>query len=170
MLNWQDQKLHDFAESIDSLKNGFLFCERCYNLSDSSLCGICSNPKRNAKLIAVVEKITDLVTMEKTGAFDGIYHVLGGVINTSDGVVADNLRISELVSRIKKMIENNVSNIEVILATSPTTHGDTTALYIEEELRPFGIKITRLARGLSSGSSLEYIDETTLSNALKNRK
>ncbi len=107
--------------------------------------------------------------MEKTGAFNGVYHVLGGVINPANGSLPEKLKIAELVGRVKKL-RKLTPDVEVILATNPNTHGETTALYLEEELRPLKVKITRLARGLASGSSVEYADEITLANALKHRK
>jgi len=169
ILNWPDQKLKDFAASLDELKQGTILCSRCYNLSDTELCQICSNPKRNQTRLAVVERITDLTSMEQTGAFDGVYHVLGGSVNPVDGMVPEKLRINELVQRVKALGPKKKS-LEVILATSHNTHGDTTALYLEEELRPLKVKTTRLARGMAAGSTLEYTDETTLAHALKERR
>lgn len=169
MSEWTKNELEEFAESVGDLKNGAMFCAECFNFADKERCGICSSTRRDKTRIAVVEKITDLESMEKTGAFKGVYHVLGGSINPANGILPEKLTIGALVDRIQNL-KKLTPDIEVILATNPNTHGETTALYLEEELRPLGIKMTRLARGLSSGSSVEYADEITLTNALKHRK
>jgi len=117
----------------------------------------------------VVEKVLDLQAIERTGLFKGLYHVLGGAINPVDGVLPNNLKLAELKARLGRA-NGEAKQVEIILATNPTTYGETTALYIEEMLKPLGITTTRLARGLASGSYLEYIDATTLQNALKNRR
>ncbi|MFH1769362.1 MAG: recombination mediator RecR [Parcubacteria group bacterium] len=170
MLNWQNNDLHDFSKSIKGLKVGRIFCDQCHNLSDADLCEICSNPKRNQARLAVVERITDLASMEKTGAFDGTYHVLGGSINPVNNVLPEKLKIKELTTRVKTLKAEYGKDLEIILATSHNTHGDTTALYLEEELKPLKVNVTRLARGMAAGSTLEYTDETTLAHALKERR
>lgn len=163
MLEWQDDEVRELGDTISSLKEGHVLCERCFNFSENGLCSICLSGKRNARRIAVVERVTDLANMEKAGIYDGVYHVLGGAINPAGGYVPEKLKIRELVGRARDADE-------IILATNPTTYGETTALYIEQELKPLGVLITRLARGLASGTTLEYADESTLANALKNRK
>lgn len=169
MSEWTKKELDEFADSVSDFKNGPMFCAECFNFADNEKCPICASLRRDKTRIAVVERVTDLESMEKTGAFTGTYHVLGGSINPASGSLPEKLKIPELISRIKKLQELT-PEIEVILATNPNTHGETTALYLEEELRPFKIKVTRLARGLASGSSVEYADEITLANALKHRK
>lgn len=183
MLEWPVADLEEFSAMIAGIKSGSTFCKECFNFADlpsttfdsskvvlgEEKCAICASVKRDQTRIAVVEKVTDLESMEKTGAFKGVYHVLGGAINPAGGSLPEKLKITELVGRIKKL-RKLTPDIEVILATNPNTHGETTALYLEEELRPLKIKITRLARGLASGSSVEYADEITLANALKHRK
>ena len=169
MLDWAKSDLEEFSQTVAGLKDGPILCASCFNLTDDEKCSICASHKRDQTRIAVVEKVTDLQSMEKTGAFNGVYHVLGGAINPANGSLPEKLKIAELVSRIKK-IKELTPDVEVILATNPNTYGETTALYLEEELRPLQIKITRLARGLASGSSVEYADEITLANALKHRK
>ena len=183
MLEWPAVDLEEFSAMIADIKNGPTFCKECFNFADSpsttsgnlevvlgkEKCAICASVKRDQTRIAVVEKVTDLESMEKTRAFGGVYHVLGGAINPADGNLPEKLKIAELVSRVKKL-KKLTPDIEVILATNPNTHGETTALYLEEELRPLKVKITRLARGLAAGASLEYADEITISHALKNRK
>ena len=192
MLEWPATDLEEFSAMIADIKNGPTFCKECFNFAEApstfsgqnalrqesnspekvlgkEKCAICASIKRDQTRIAVVEKVTDLESMEKTGAFNGVYHVLGGAINPANGSLPEKLKIAELVSRIKK-IKKLTPDVEVILATNPNTHGETTALYLEEELRPLKVKITRLAGGLAAGASLEYADEITISHALKNRK
>ncbi len=169
VLEWPATDLEEFSAMIADIKNGPTFCKECFNFSEEEKCAICSSIKRDQTRIAVVEKVTDLESMEKTGAFNGVYHVLGGAINPAGGGLPEKLKIAELVSRVKKL-QKLTPDVEVILATNPNTYGETTALYLEEELRPLEVKITRLARGLASGSSVEYADEITLANALKHRK
>lgn len=168
MLTWNNQQLQDFGSAIHELKTGTTFCSECFNVSDADVCSICSNLKRDHSRIAVVEHLTDLLAIEKTGVFNGTYHVLGGSINPAYGGLPNQLKIPELISRIQKL-QNDVPNLEVILATNPNTYGETTALYLEEELRPLNLTVTRLARGLAAGSSVEYADAITLANALKHR-
>ncbi len=183
MAEWPEGELDEFSQSESMLKDGPIFCEECFNFTDSpsatfdspkvvlgkEKCAICTSVKRDQTRIAVVEKVTDLQSMEKTGAFNGVYHVLGGHINPANGSLPANLKIVELKERIQQL-KKLTSDIEVIIATNPNTYGETTALYLEEELRPLNVKTTRLARGLAAGASLEYADEITISHALKNRK
>jgi len=169
ILEWSATDLEEFSSLISNVKKDITFCKECFNLAEGEKCSICSSVKRDKTRIAVVEKITDLESMEKTGAFNGVYHVLGGAINPVEGSLPEKLKIVELIERIKRL-QKLTPDIEVILATNPNTAGETTALYLEEELRPLKVKITRLARGLAAGSSVEYADEITLANALKHRK
>jgi len=169
LLNWPPEELHNFAQSITDLAAGVRLCEQCFNLSENTKCHICSSPQRDQHKICVVEKVLDLQAIERTGLFKGLYHVLGGAINPVDGVLPNNLKLAELKARLGRA-NGEAKQVEIILATNPTTYGETTALYIEEMLKPLGITTTRLARGLASGSYLEYIDATTLQNALKNRR
>lgn len=167
-LLYQDQKeLEQLADSMKNLKKNTRLCQRCFNVADkdNSLCPICLDKKRDQSLVCLVENILDVLPIERTKQYHGTYHILGGLICPADGLGPDNLRIKELVQRIKK---DDVK--EVILALNPTTEGDTTALYLERVLKPCHIAITRLGRGLSVGSDLEYIDESTLSSALRNRR
>ena len=169
MLDWAKSDLEEFSQTVAGLKDGPILCASCFNLTDDEKCSICASHKRDQTRIAVVEKITDLQSMEKTGAFNGVYHVLGGSINPANGNLPQYLKIGELKERIQQL-KTLTPDIEVIIATNPNTYGETTAMYLEEELKPLNIKITRLARGLNAGSSVEYADEITLSHALKNRK
>ena len=157
------EKLHDFAKTLDELKTNLKYCQQCFNISEGELCSICADKSRDQKAICVVEEPLDIFAIEKTKKFNGLYHVLGGVLEP----VANNntLRISELEKRVR---DTGVS--EVILAMNPTTEGDATALYVARDLKDFNIQVTRLARGLSTGGDIEYADELTLGSAILNRK
>lgn len=165
MLDWSKEDIEAFSGHIASLASGPTLCQQCFNFADDTLCEICKNPKRTSSKIAVVEKVTDLASMEKAGVYDGLYHVLGGAINPANGILPEKLKVRELIQRLKLSPAQ-----EIILATNPNTYGETTALYLEQELRPLNIKITRLGRGLAAGTSVEYADELTLASALKHRK
>jgi recombination protein RecR len=155
-------KLTEFAENILSIQQ-LGFCRQCFNIAEHDLCEICQDTKRNPKIICVVEEPLDIISIEKTHTFKGLYHVLGGVISLSREIMP--LKINELIKRItQESIE------EIIIATNPTTEGDTTALYLKNQIKNLPVKITRLARGLSTGGDIEYADEITLSSALSNRK
>lgn len=156
------EKIRDFAENLLEIKN-MRICHRCYNIAEGELCEYCKDKQRDQHSICVVEEPLDIISLERTKAYQGLYHVLGGVIQVGDA--GTDLKIPELISRIEK---EEIK--EVILATNPTTEGDATALYLKRKLQPLGIKITRLGRGLSTGADLEYADELTLSEALTNRK
>lgn len=162
LFKQEKEKLQDFSENLLSIQK-LGFCRRCFNIAESELCEICQDTKRNLKIICVVEEPLDIISIEKTRAFQGIYHVLGGVISLSREVMP--LTIDELVKRIsQEKIE------EIIIATNPTTEGDATALYLKNQIKGLPVKITRLGRGLSTGGDIEYADEITLSSALSNRK
>lgn len=154
-------QLEDFAENLTAIKN-LRICKRCHNIAEEEHCSICNDARRDKKTLCVVEEPLDILSIERTGAYRGLYHVLGGVVSGTD---SQELTISHLLGRIG---QEDIA--EVILATNPTTEGDATALYLRQKLRPLGVKITRLGRGLSTGADLEYADEITLSEALTNRK
>ncbi|EKE21259.1 MAG: recombination protein RecR [uncultured bacterium] len=156
------EKLLEFAENLTQLKD-LRHCEKCFNISQEDLCGICSNQHRNASTICVVEDSLDIISIERTNLYKGLYHVLGGSLDTS--TENNELKIPELLARIKKEKPE-----EIIIATNPTTEGDLTSLYLKRKLQDFNIKITRLGRGLSTGGDIEYADEITLSSALTNRE
>lgn len=157
------EKIKDFAENLLEIKN-MRVCKQCFNIAESELCEYCKDSKRDQNSICVVEEPLDIISLERTKAYQGLYHVLGGVLQVGDNSGTD-LKITELLHRIKKE-----KITEVILATNPTTEGDATALYLKHKLEPLNIKVTRLGRGLSTGADLEYADEITLSEALTNRK
>lgn len=169
LTEWPKSEILNLASAVGDVSKGPIFCKQCFNFTDDELCRICANNKRDQTKIAVVEKITDLESIEKAGIYHGVFHVLGGAINPVEGILPEKLKIRELAERVQKLLKLT-SDIELIIATNPNAEGEITARYISEEFAPYGIEITRLARGLSAGSTLEYADETTLSNALKNRK
>ncbi len=167
LMNQDKNELDELALSIKEIRNENKLCKQCFNLANDDLCIICSDEKRDKNTICVVETILNIPPIEKTKQYNGVYHVLGGLISPGNGISVENIKIKELINRI----ENNRTTInELIFALSPTTEGDTTTLYIEKILKPLKIKTSRLARGLSTGSDLEYIDENTLSSAFRGRK
>jgi len=166
LLRCPDQDINNLAQTIGNLKKKIKFCEQCFNLSEQNLCPICRDPERDKSMICVVEDPLDIVALEKTGEYKGIYHVLHGVISPVDGLGPEQLKIKELISRIK---QNKDKMKEIILATNPSLEGEATAMYLLRQLKPLGIKVTRIARGLPVGGDLEYADEITLTNALKGR-
>lgn len=154
--------LETFAHTLLELKNKVKLCKICFNYSDEETCPICESEKRKKNIICVVEEPTDVIAIEKTNEFNGVYHVLHGVFSPLDGIGANDIKIKELVQRIQDVEE-------VILALNPSIEGETTSQYIAKLLRPFDIKITRIASGVPMGASLEFTDEITLSRALHSR-
>ena len=169
LINQNQEELEKLSESIKNLKKKVHLCSQCFNIAnkENDFCSICSNNQRDKSVICVVETILNIPPIERLKQFTGLYHVLGGLISPGNGLGLENLKIDELIKRIKK---SNPSIKEVIFALNPTTEGDTTFLYIERMIKPLNIKTSRLARGLSFGSNLEYIDENTLSNAFCGRR
>ncbi len=168
LLDKPDSEVEELGYAISNLKRDISVCQQCFNISDDQLCMVCANPSRDRTKILVVEKVTDLDSIEKTSLYKGLYHVLGGAINPLDNILPANLRITDLERRID---ESEGKEMEIILAMNPNTPGETTALYLKNTLsnKP-GITLTRLGRGLASGSHLEYADESTLRHALEYRK
>lgn len=153
------------AHAISEVKDRITFCDRCFNISEGPACGICSDSRRDPTVVCVVEEPRDIVAVEKTGEFKGLYHVLQGAISPIDGIGPDRLRIKELVARLEpEGIE------EVILCTNPNIEGEATALYLARLLKPLGVRVTRIASGLPVGGDLEYADELTLGRALEGRR
>lgn len=167
LINQDQTELNNLSSLIANIKKEINLCKDCFNLTSkgNDLCSVCQDKKRDQKTICLVETVLNIPPLEKTRRYNGLYHVLGGLISPADGIGPENLRIKELTKRVKQSPPQ-----EIIFALSPTTEGDTTALYIEHLLKNMKIKTSRLARGLSVGSDLEYIDENTLSNALLGRK
>ena len=158
-----DADVSYMSEVISLAKSSITFCEICQNLTDSSPCPICSSAKRDNSTICVVEESKDVSAIEKTGQYNGLYHVLHGVISPIDDVSPDDIKIKELLLRLNGDVQ------EVIMATNPTVNGTATAVYIQKLLKPLGVKVTRIAHGIPIGSVLEYADEMTLSKALEGR-
>lgn len=164
MLDLSNDEVKEFTDSIINAKKNLKFCSKCFNISDTEPCNICSNPKRDESTICVVEDVRDVLAMERTHEFNGVYHVLHGSISPMNGVGPDDIKIKELLSRI---MEGNVK--EIILATNPRVEGEATSMYISKLVKPLGVKVTRIARGIPIGGDLEYTDEVTLSKALEGR-
>ena len=161
----QDEKYGiELGEAIINLRNGIRYCNTCHNISETDTCPICSNPSRDASTVCVVESVKDVMSFENTRQFNGLYHVLGGVISPMDGIGPDQLEIESLVERVA-----NGGVKEVILALSATMEGETTNFYIYRRLGTLPVKITQLARGVSVGNEIEYTDEITLGRSLLNR-
>ena len=163
ILNMPKENDDALAKSITDAREKVRYCSECCNLTDSDPCPICSSSKRNKNQIMVVESPRDMAAYERTNDFKGVYHVLHGLISPMDGITPDDIRIRELVKRIKDDTE------EVILATASTIEGDTTAMYIARLLKPLGVKVSRIAKGVPVGGELEYVDQITLAQALKSR-
>ncbi|HOJ65701.1 MAG TPA: recombination mediator RecR [Paludibacteraceae bacterium] len=164
LLKESEEEVENFGNSIIRLRKEIVYCKICHNISDSDICDICSNLSRDKSVVCVVENIKDVITIENTQQFRGLYHVLGGIISPMDGVGPKDLEIDSLVQRVE-----NDGIKEVILALSTTMEGDTTNFYLYRKLEPFHVKITTLARGVSIGDELEYADEITLGRSIQNR-
>lgn len=160
---------HELGESLLHIQDSITLCRECFMIADSVLCGICSNPRRDKQMICVVEHVFDAEAIERSGEYRGVYHVLHGRIAPLDDTTPDDLKVKELVTRVKTY-QSNGSPFEVILATNPSSEGETTAFYIQKLLKPLGVKITRIATGIPMGADLEYADEVTLARALKGRQ
>lgn len=164
LLRQEDEETEQFAEAVRRLKQEVKYCKTCHNISDTDLCPICADPKRDSSLVCVVENIQDVMAIENTQQYHGLYHVLGGVISPMDGLGPSDIEIDSLVSRVA---EGQVK--EVILALSPTMEGDTTNFYIFRKLAGYEVKVSVIARGVSVGNELEYTDEVTLGRSIMNR-
>ncbi len=164
ILSIPRKEAEELARSIVEVKEKVRNCSNCFNISTEEICTICSDERRDKGIICVVEEPKDLVAIERSGSYKGLYHVLGGAISPIDGIGPEELRIAELVARLKKAPVR-----EVIVATNPNAEGEATAIYLSRIIRPLGIKVTRLASGLPVGGDLEYADEVTLGRALLGR-
>jgi len=164
LLKMEDDRLDNFLNSMKDLKTKLFFCSRCFNLSEEKYCEICKSVKRDTSIICVVEEVSDVIAIEKTHEFDGLYHVLGGVLSPLSGITPDSLKIRELLKRFEDEIIK-----EVILALNPDTEGEATSLYLAKLIKPLNIKVTRIARGLPIGGDLEFADEATIGRAMINR-
>lgn len=167
LLNEDEERVRDFAEAMVHLKTGLYRCRHCRNISDTEVCPICASDKRQRGIVCVVENIQDVMAIENTQQYRGLYHVLGGVISPIDGVGVHDLEIASLLRRVETGDPAPVE--EVILALPTTMEGDTTNYYINRQLQPLGVKVTTLARGVAVGDSLEYADEITLGRSITGR-
>ena len=165
ILKMPQAEVEKFAKSIVEARENTFACDICYNLSSSNPCEICSSSSRDKSTICVVAETKDLIAIEKTNEYKGVYHVLQGLISPIDGIGANDIRIKELLQRIA---DNDIT--EIILALSPSVEGEATSLYLNKLIKPFGIKISRIAFGLPVGADLEYADEITLARALEGRR
>ena len=165
LLRQERSAVDSFGNAIMTLKREVKYCKVCHNISDTETCLICANPGRDASTICVVENVRDVMAVEATQQFRGLYHVLGGVISPMDGVGPDDIRIRELMQRLSS---GEVE--EVVLATNPDVEGEATAAYISRLIRPMGVKVTRIAHGVPVGGELEYTDEITLLRAFQGRR
>ena len=164
ILDCSAEETNEFINSIINAKKNLKYCSKCYNISDTDPCPICSNPKRDENTICVVEDVRDIIAIEKTHEYKGVYHVLHGSISPMNGVGPDDIKLKELISRITPDIK------EVIIATNPRVEGEATAMYISKLIKPLGVKTSRIAHGIPIGGDLEYTDEITLSKALEGRR
>ena len=165
ILNASEEETNDFVSSIVNAKKNLKYCSKCYNISDTDPCTICGNPKRDQSQICVVEDVRDIIAMERTHEFKGVYHVLHGSISPMNGIGPDDIKIKELLARL---MDGQVK--EVILATNPRVEGEATAMYLSKLIKPLGITATRIAHGIPVGGDLEYTDEITLTKALEGRR
>lgn len=164
LLRTSREEVINLSQLLTAVKTNVAFCRTCHNFADHEICHICSDENRDRGLICVVEDPKDVIAIEKTGSFAGVYHVLLGTLSALDGIGPDEIQIADLLKRVR---ESKVR--EVILATNPNTEGETTALYLGKVLKPMGVKTTRIARGIPVGSHIEYTDQATLSRSLDGR-
>lgn len=164
LLKSDEQQIQNLIAAIQNLKLKLRFCTRCFNLAEEELCDICKSEKRDKSIICVVEEASDVIAVEKTHEFKGLYHVLGGVLSPLSGVTPDSLHIKELLKRFE-----HEEIREVILALNPDTEGETTSLYLAKLLKPLGMSVTRIARGIPIGGDLEFADDATIGRAILNR-
>jgi recombination protein RecR len=165
ILSMPEEDAKEISRAINEVKEKARFCSKCFNITDSEVCSICSDSSRDRAKLCVVEEPSNIIVIERTGGFKGLYHVLLGALSPIDGMTPERLKIEELVVRMKK---DEIT--EVILATNPNTKGEMTAQYVRERLKPFNVKVSRIAYGLPMGGDIEFADEVTLSKAIEGRR
>jgi recombination protein RecR len=165
ILSMPEEDAKEISRAISEVKEKARFCSKCFNITDSEVCSICSDSSRDRAKLCVVEEPSNIIVIERTGGFKGLYHVLLGALSPIDGMTPERLKIEELVVRMKK---DEIT--EVILATNPNTKGEMTAQYVRERLKPFNVKVSRIAYGLPMGGDIEFADEVTLSKAIEGRR
>ena len=168
LLRQPAENVHHFTEAVDRLRDEVRYCRHCRMIADTDECAICADRTRDHRQICVVESVRDVMSIEATGQYHGVYHVLGGIISPINGVGPSDLTVRELCERLRT--ETDPSSVEVILALSGDVEGETTALYLYRQSAPFGVKVTSLARGLGFGDDLEYADALTLGRSIANRQ
>ncbi len=164
MLDMSEEEINEFVDSIQNAKKKLKYCSKCFNISDTDPCPICGNPKRDQSTICVVEDVRDIMAMERTHEYNGVYHVLHGTISPMNGIGPEDIKIKELLNRIK---DSDIK--EVIIATNPRVEGEATSIYLSKLIKAFNIKVTRIAHGIPVGGDLEYTDEITLMKAMEGR-
>ncbi|HOR02040.1 MAG TPA: recombination mediator RecR [Candidatus Woesebacteria bacterium] len=170
LLNTPKAYVQDLATALVKMKDDIKICRECFSVTEQDICSICKDKQRDIRQICVVERAIDVMAIENMGGYKGIYHVLGGVINPLEHVGPEDLKIDELIERVKNKLNGKNECLEVILATNPTMEGEATALYIKKKLEGLGVKISRIGSGLPIGADLEYADQATLCRALDGRK
>lgn len=165
VLRTPEDEARALAQALTDVKERVILCETCFNITERSPCSLCDNEQRDRTLICVVEQPLDVLVVERTGGYRGLYHVLHGSLNPIEGVGPEQLRVQELLRRVEAG-----GVVEVIMATNPSLEGEATSMYLQRLLQPFGVRVTRLARGLPSGADIEYMDDLTLSRALEGRQ
>ena len=176
LLKQPQENVHHFTSAINNLRDDVRYCRECMMISDNDVCAICSDRTRDRRTICVVESVRDVMSIENTGQYRGVYHVLGGIISPINGIGPSDIRIRELVSRVSDLMspealfESDAREAEVILALSGDVEGETTSFYIYRQIASFGVKVSSLARGLGFGDDLEYADELTLGRSIVNRQ
>ncbi len=168
LLKQPAENVHHFTGAIDALRDNVCYCKRCRMISDDEICSICSDKSRDQRTICVVESVRDVMSIEATGQYHGVYHVLGGIISPIAGVGPSDLTISELTGRVKAL--EDPSSAEIILALSGDVEGETTAFYVYRQIEDTGVRVSTLARGLGFGDDLEYADSLTLGRSITNRQ
>lgn len=169
LLKQPKENVEILSKSLIEIKDKIRYCSICFNFTESDPCPICQSPKRDKSLLCVVEEPNDVIAIEKTNEFNGLFHVLGGSLSPLDGIGPEDLKIKELINRFSSENGNQENIKEVILALNPNVEGEATTIYLSKLLKPFGVKVTRIARGLPIGSDMEFADEATLAKALEGR-
>ena len=165
LLDMNEEETNEFINSIKDAKSKLKYCSTCFNIADTDPCPICANPKRDSSTICVVEDVRDIIAMERTNEFRGVYHVLHGTISPMNGIGPEDIKIKELLDRIR---DNEIK--EIIIATNPRVEGEATSIYLSKLIKPLGVKVTRIAHGIPVGGDLEYTDEVTLTKAMEGRR
>ncbi|GAB2982024.1 recombination mediator RecR [Mucilaginibacter puniceus] len=164
LLKQEKADVEQFSSTVSKLRNEIQFCKTCYNISDQAVCEICASPKRDQSLVCIVEDTRDVMAIENTNQYNGVYHVLGGLISPMDGIGPSDLEVDSLVERLKQSEAK-----EIIFALSATMEGDTTIFYLDKRLKHFNLKLSTIARGIAFGGELEYVDEITLGRSITTR-